>query len=844
MAVVGLRGRLLASAVVPSLLVACALGFGMGRSGVMGTDAGAHAAAQAEATSVARALVRRRGATPRLPADIVGGLTQQIELLAPDGRVLQKQVALQPPPPGAINLSLQRLGSIFLPPATLVATSDVTDARVRVRAFLRPEPWQRAAGWGIALAAGAGAGAGLLAFLLAAALISTPIRRLRAIAHQAARLARGERTSPMRARGRGELALLEADLNRLGETLRSTRRRLDQEVTEATAALQTSLAELEAKNTELDLARRQALDASTAKTELLAMLSHELRTPLNAILGYARLIRSDPLTASQRESLDTVNQAARTLAQLLDGMLKLARVESGPVVIERQAFDLVALVDETITLFAPRAYGKRLQLIADCGGWRTLPVLGDPLRLQQILSNLLSNAVKYTPRGRVSVHLDVTPTGSQRLLARLSVRDTGPGVSAEDRPVIFDRFQRLEATAALPGSGLGLAISKKLVAAMNGHIELADAKDGGCEFHVSLPLARARQAERAEPISARVILWEADPVVRAALANRLCAAGVDVELARDRGSLHRRLERGDRFDAGVLGLAPGESVPSPTAPAQRLLVLPCCLPAAGPPGASVAPKCIGQQRFEQWLTSHGESRNEGAAPAARLSPRIWRLLCEETPLDLGRLGRALRDGQVAEARAAVHRIRGTAAMVRMRSTQQLAKGLESQLASRDPDLRAVWDQVTRLSRTLLTELRQLAPPATQRSLRDWRILVIDDNRLNGELLARHLQSHGASVKHCIDEPEVDNENGPWDAILIDVQLGRCDGIQLGTQLRKRFPEAMLIAQSADDQPLTKRRATAAGFIGYLTKPLDLDSLPLQLQTMRGSAGTAQEQRRA
>lgn len=831
----GLRQRLTTNAVLPAVIAVLALAAGAAWLQAYVVRQSARDAARIAANALAHRIVPADSDPLNLSGGPpVGGALIEARVLDAGGAVRAQANAPPDPPPDTVTYLVRKLGAAMLGPGALNAETAVPGApALRVSVRLRPAPWLQRAGLGVAVAAAAALAAIMLALALGLGLSARTVSRLRAASRQVARMARGETVELRPPRRRDELALLETDLNRLATGVRRTQERLDSEIDDATAALQQSLEELEAKNAELDLARRRALDAGTAKSDLLGMLSHELRTPLNAILGYARLLHNDPLTEFQRQSLGTITGAARTLTRLLDGMLNLARAESGLTEVERRPFDLISLVDDTLTLFAPRAYAKRLDLIADCGGRRGLPVLGDPIRVQQVLSNLIGNALKYTPRGRVSVHLDMRSLGSNRLLMRLHVRDTGPGIAPANRSRIFERFQRLEESSSLPGEGLGLAISKKLVDAMNGHIEIADAPGGGSEFRVSLPLARASASRRdtPEPAVRKALVWDADPVCRTALANRLRAAGIEPLVARGRSQLAAALkEQSGDCDTLILGLSPGEAVPVHAATSKRLLVLACSLPAAGPPGVAVAPKCLGQARLEAMLGEREAGERSGTT--VRLSPRLWRMLCEDTPADLARLAEALRAGRTGEARAATHRIRGTAAFVHLRASERAARVLEEALSHDQPEMRVTWDRLARLGRTLLADLRRTAPPEAQQLLVGWRILVVEDNRLNGELLARHLEAYGASVTHALSADEARNAEGPWHAILVDVQLGPFDGIQTGEHLRGRFPSAVLIAQSADTQPLTRRRARAAGFTDYLTKPLDLESLPERLRMLR------------
>jgi len=554
-------------------------------------------------------------------------------------------------------------------------------------------------------------------------------------------------------------------------------------------------------------------------------------------------LNSEPLTPSQSENLAIVQRAARTLTDLLDDNLHQSAKGKRSRRRKPQAFDLVSLIDDIMTLVAPAAYAKPLELIADCGAWRTLPVKGNPLHLRQILTNLVGNAVKYTQSGQVHLQLEVLSDKGDKLKLTLRVSDTGPGIPRKQRERVFKSRERLKSTSELPGQGLGLALSQELAKDMGGHITLHENNSGGCAFNLTLTLAHA-EAFAAEPMPAasRMLLWDNNPYVRDALAHRLCAAGAELDFASSREDLFSRLDDDSSYTAAVLGLEPGESPAGIEYTHPRLRILTCSLDSARDTKLPTAPKCIGQKRIEQFLDLHRSIRRKPSQ--SYLSPRLWRILCEDTPIDLDRLGTALRSKDMEDAKAAVHRICGTASFVHMQKSESVARMLEKTLQAPEPDLVSAWKQLTRLSHTLLEELRRIAPPATQRSLAGWRIMVVDDNRLNAELLARHLESHGATVEQYPDAQGALQAAGPWHASLIDVQLAGDDGIKLGHTLHKHFPHTMIIAQSGDTQDSTREHARDAGFHDYLTKPIDLEQLPQRLLALRTEACRTPERRQA
>jgi signal transduction histidine kinase len=245
----------------------------------------------------------------------------------------------------------------------------------------------------------------------------------------------------------------------------------------------------------------EALDAARAadriKTDFLSNVSHELRTPMNGIIGVAQILAHDALTGGQRELVGVLQASADAQLALINDLLDITRMESGNRELDRLPFAPAATLLQVLDLMRPAAARKGLRLETDIAGLSGLTVLGDERALRQIVTNLLGNAVKFTAQGRVDLDCHVTRREDVAELV-LRVRDTGPGIAAEDQGRIFDRFVQLDAsrTRSTEGTGLGLAISQGLAGMIGGHIEVESAPGEGATFtlRLQLPLPRAHGA--------------------------------------------------------------------------------------------------------------------------------------------------------------------------------------------------------------------------------------------------------------------------------------------------------------------------------------------------------------
>ncbi len=309
-------------------------------------------------------------------------------------------------------------------------------------------------------------------------------------------------------------------------------------------------ARLAQAQSELESTRDEAIALAAAKGEFLARMSHEIRTPMNGILGMTELLRNTSLETTQRRYTDTIYSSAGSLLEIINDILDFSRIEAGRLEMERVLFDLREVAEETATSLADQAQQKGLELNVVVPPHMHALVLGDPLRLRQILTNLVGNAIKFTEKGEVILRLAANERNDDKLGVRIEVEDTGIGIPEDKQSEIFESFTQADGTTTrvYGGTGLGLAISSQLVEMMDGNLEVRSTPGGGSTFYFSVvfeTVPRDQYSRRTkEPVAVagkRVLIVDDNATNREILKTQLDSWRAIAECADDASAAQRAL---------------------------------------------------------------------------------------------------------------------------------------------------------------------------------------------------------------------------------------------------------------------------------------------------------------
>lgn len=311
---------------------------------------------------------------------------------------------------------------------------------------------------------------------------------------------------------------------------------------------------LQEANAALLHAKEAAEAASSAKSIFLANMSHELRTPMNAIMGMTDLVLRRSTDPKQIDQLTKVKQASEHLLSVINDILDISKIEAGHLMLEQVSFKFALVLESLTGMVGQRVAEKGLKLFVQLPPEvASLTLMGDPLRLGQILLNLVGNAVKFTAQGSITVLIRMIQDKPGDVLLRCDVRDTGIGISNADQKRLFSAFAQADGsmTRKCRGTGLGLAISKQLVELMGGKIGLESALGQGSNFWFVVPLKKATDVASPAPTSAaqsaemqlktryagtRILLAEDEPINQEVSRGLLEDVGLTVELVEDGGA--------------------------------------------------------------------------------------------------------------------------------------------------------------------------------------------------------------------------------------------------------------------------------------------------------------------
>ena len=330
----------------------------------------------------------------------------------------------------------------------------------------------------------------------------------------------------------GELERLRTYINSMANTMADSHNEMQYSVDLATNDLRNTLQKLSYQNKELELANERAVEASQIKSQFLANMSHELRTPLNGILGFTKQLNKSSLNSDQLEYLGTIERSAVSLLSIVNNILDFSKLESGKMVFEKIPFSFRGICYDTVKILSPNAYEKGLELTITIKKDVHDYLIGDPIRIQQILVNLIGNALKFTQQGNVALEISVdqkSNTGLHKTNIKCSVKDTGIGITPEQKDALFTPFTQADASISRKygGTGLGLVITRHLIEQMGGKIELKSELGEGSEFTFNLVLNKGispingRDLRLDKVKNQKIALIESNTWVRDSIKNML-----------------------------------------------------------------------------------------------------------------------------------------------------------------------------------------------------------------------------------------------------------------------------------------------------------------------------------
>ncbi|ECX6092639.1 two-component sensor histidine kinase BarA [Salmonella enterica] len=319
--------------------------------------------------------------------------------------------------------------------------------------------------------------------------VTGPIRNM---VNTVDRIRRGQLDSRVEGFMLGELDMLKNGINSMAMSLAAYHEEMQHNIDQATSDLRETLEQMEIQNVELDLAKKRAQEAARIKSEFLANMSHELRTPLNGVIGFTRLTLKTELNPTQRDHLNTIERSANNLLAIINDVLDFSKLEAGKLILESIPFPLRNTLDEVVTLLAHSSHDKGLELTLNIKNDVPDNVIGDPLRLQQVITNLVGNAIKFTESGNIDILVEKRALSNTKVQIEVQIRDTGISIPERDQSRLFQAFRQADASISRRhgGTGLGLVITQKLVNEMGGDISFHSQPNRGSTFwfHINLDL--------------------------------------------------------------------------------------------------------------------------------------------------------------------------------------------------------------------------------------------------------------------------------------------------------------------------------------------------------------------